>query len=423
MLNVIKPSLQGDGDVYPSGGTVTDTSAFGDRASITLPPGAVTQDTTVAINVLSSPLDLPNPTGVAGPGTYYVNINLTPAPTYPVPAPGMTIVLPLVQPLPAGAVMFLYYVDSTGNLALSLDANGNPIQGAINNSALTATFTGVVHLCTVAGMLSAPSITWNPPADITYGTLLSAAQLNASANISGSFTYNPPLGTLLGAGQAQTLTATFTPDDKTDYPGTYSAKVTLNVNQASLAITADDKTMVAGSALPSFTASFSGFVNKETSVVLTSQPQFSVQGDTTKAGSCSILVSGAAAANYSISYKAGTLTVTAPKTAALLPVSYPLASSKRITATIWEYTYHFTIKNTGNGDATGVMAQLVVPSQVTIVSGMPVNLGTVPAGQQVTSAGTFTLRLDRGKPTPSGSVTWTLGYTDPSGKVTVNNVP
>src|SRR6202041_3998773 len=61
-----------------------------------------------------------------------------------------------------------------------------------------------------------PVITWNTPAAITYGTALSAAQLNATASVAGSFAYSPVAGTVLGAG-AQTLSVTFTPTNSTDY--------------------------------------------------------------------------------------------------------------------------------------------------------------------------------------------------------------
>ena len=59
-------------------------------------------------------------------------------------------------------------------------------------------------------------ITWAAPAGITYGTALSSAQLNATASVPGAFVYSPAAGTVLGAG-ANTLHATFTPTDSTDY--------------------------------------------------------------------------------------------------------------------------------------------------------------------------------------------------------------
>ena len=69
-------------------------------------------------------------------------------------------------------------------------------------------------------MLKATStITWTAPADVTYGTALSATQLNATANTPGTFVYSPVAGTVLNAGAAQTLSVTFTPTDTANYTG------------------------------------------------------------------------------------------------------------------------------------------------------------------------------------------------------------
>lgn len=61
-----------------------------------------------------------------------------------------------------------------------------------------------------------PIITWNNPAAITYGTPLSLSQLDASANVAGTFAYTPPGGTVLNVG-TQTLSVVFSPTDTTDY--------------------------------------------------------------------------------------------------------------------------------------------------------------------------------------------------------------
>jgi len=58
---------------------------------------------------------------------------------------------------------------------------------------------------------AAPVLTWNHPADILYGSALGSAQLNASSNVAGTFTYNPPAGTVPPVGNNQPLNATFTP--------------------------------------------------------------------------------------------------------------------------------------------------------------------------------------------------------------------
>ena len=65
-------------------------------------------------------------------------------------------------------------------------------------------------------IMQTPAITWATPAPITYGTALSAAQLNATSTVAGTFTYTPPAGTVLAAGN-QTLTTVFTPADSADY--------------------------------------------------------------------------------------------------------------------------------------------------------------------------------------------------------------
>ncbi len=50
-----------------------------------------------------------------------------------------------------------------------------------------------------------PTITWASPAGITYGTALSAAQLDATANVPGTFAYSPAAGTVPGGGDADPL--------------------------------------------------------------------------------------------------------------------------------------------------------------------------------------------------------------------------
>jgi hypothetical protein len=99
----------------------------------------------------------------------------------------------------------------------------------------TLDYTTATASATVTVNRVAPAITWPTPAAITYGTALSGAQLNATSTIAGTFTYSPAAGTVLAPG-LQTLTATFTPTDATDYT-TATATVTLTVNKATPVIT------------------------------------------------------------------------------------------------------------------------------------------------------------------------------------------
>ena len=80
-----------------------------------------------------------------------------------------------------------------------------------------------------------PSITWANPADIIYGTALGAAQLNASANTPGAFTYTPAAGTVLASGAGQNLHASFTPTDSVNYNAA-SADASINVLSATLSV-------------------------------------------------------------------------------------------------------------------------------------------------------------------------------------------
>jgi hypothetical protein len=83
-------------------------------------------------------------------------------------------------------------------------------------------------------------LAWSTPAGITYGTALSSTQLNASASFGGStlagtFTYAPAAGTVLNAGNGQTLSAAFTPQNTANY-NTAAATVLISVLKASQTI-------------------------------------------------------------------------------------------------------------------------------------------------------------------------------------------
>jgi hypothetical protein len=73
-----------------------------------------------------------------------------------------------------------------------------------------------------------PVITWANPASIFVGTPLSSTQLNATANVAGTFTYVPAAGTILLAGN-HTLTAVFQPTDGVNYVVPDAAEVSLTV--------------------------------------------------------------------------------------------------------------------------------------------------------------------------------------------------
>jgi hypothetical protein len=155
-LVVIQPSLTVDGTIsnFTAGGTVTDDT-FGSRAQVTFPGGVLRHPTFVAIDVFLDPLDIPTPAGYQGAGTLFVNIDLTPTPVFPLPGPGLTVVLPLGNPLPPGTSLDLFRVEpSTGNLVSALNPVGMPVVGTVNApDGLSATFPGIARLSTVVGLV------------------------------------------------------------------------------------------------------------------------------------------------------------------------------------------------------------------------------------------------------------------------------
>lgn len=118
----------------------------------------------------------------------------------------------------------------------------------------TSTSNRLIEVVTEAS----PTITWNNPAPIVYGTPLSGTQLNATASVPGTFTYSPVAGTVLSAG-SQTLSVTFAPTDSADY-STQTATVTLVVNKATLTITPNPASKVYGAANPAFTGTVTGLI-------------------------------------------------------------------------------------------------------------------------------------------------------------------
>ena len=152
-FEVILPTLITDATIPVAGGTAVD-DVFGNRAKVTVPPGVLSQPATISIDVLASNLNLPVPTGFSTNATNFVNIKMTPEPTPPFAAPGLTIVLPLLNQMAPGTVLTLYRVDpANGNLLPEPGLNGAAATGTVDASGTSATFTGVTSLSIVVGLI------------------------------------------------------------------------------------------------------------------------------------------------------------------------------------------------------------------------------------------------------------------------------
>ncbi len=107
---------------------------------------------------------------------------------------------------------------STTLTLINVTASQNNYQyEAIFTNGLGAVATNAVTLTVTTTSQMTPVVTWPNPADIMDGTPLGSAQLDASANVPGTFTYIPAAGTVLPVGQNQSLFVVFTPTDATDY--------------------------------------------------------------------------------------------------------------------------------------------------------------------------------------------------------------
>jgi hypothetical protein len=130
-----------------------------------------------------------------------------------------------------------------------LNAGAGQALGVVFTPTDTANYQNATASVTINVAKAVPSITWSNPADIAYGTMLGASQLNATASVPGSFVYNPPAGTTLNAGANQTLGVVFIPTDMANHQIT-TASVTINLAKATPTLTwANPADMVSGTVL------------------------------------------------------------------------------------------------------------------------------------------------------------------------------
>ncbi len=174
-----------------------------------------------------------------------------------------------------------------------------------------------------------PIITWATPQSITYGTPLSNNQLDAASSwtvgsttgaVAGVFSYSPAGGTVLGAG-THTLSVTFAPGDTTDYT-TATQSVVLAIGKAALTVTANNAMRVYGAGNPTFTVTITGFVNGDTSGVVSGSANLTTTATTTSTPGPYTITAGLgslSAANYVFTtFVPGTLTVNPDSTTTTL---------------------------------------------------------------------------------------------------------
>ncbi|RYY29934.1 MAG: T9SS type B sorting domain-containing protein, partial [Sphingobacteriaceae bacterium] len=227
------------------------------------------------------------------------------------------------------------------------------------NPTLTLSYDGFVYEETIADLITQPAISTTAtdasPAGNYPITVTGATSSNYIISFSnGTLTVNPKAQTItvnapnlktygdadfsLGAAASSGLALNYTSSDSTvatvnqagvvyilaagsttisvSQPGNSNYQASdvfsqlLTVNKAALTISADNKTKAYGDANPELTLTYTGFVNGETSAVLSGLPNVTTTATTdADAGTYPIEVGDVAAANYAITYVNGTLTI------------------------------------------------------------------------------------------------------------------
>ena len=162
-------------------------------------------------------------------------------------------------------------------VALTVTANNQTKAYGAALPTLTASYTGFVNGDTSASLTTQPTITTTATASSAVGTY----PITVGGAVDGDYTISYAAGSL-----------------------------TVNPATLTLTITANNQTKAYGAALPTFTVSYAGFVNGDTSASLTTQPTTTTTATAASpVGTYPITPSGAVDSNYTINYVAGTLTI------------------------------------------------------------------------------------------------------------------
>jgi hypothetical protein len=309
----------------------------------------------------------------------------------------------------------------------SIPSAGTASQSVTFTPTDTVDYSNASAAVTINVQRAASVITWAPPAAITYGTALNSNQLDASANVPGTFVYNPPAGAVLDAGSNKILSGTFTPTDIADYTSATNT-VSLVVSPAPLIVTAANANRAYGQTNPMFTGAIVGLTNSDNITATYSCAATNDSPIGTYAIVPSLVDPNNRQTNYTVHLVNGTLTVMLPPAITAPPQNAAAVvggnASFGVTATgggILAYQWQFsgtniagatnnTLTLTGVTTAQAGYYRVVVSNPVASVSSSPVLLTVLASGTTV----------------PSGNVNgvWTAGNSPYLilGNLTVNDL-
>jgi len=203
-----------------------------------------------------------------------------------------------------GPVTFTY----NGNAAAPVNAGTYAVVGTFagndNYEASSGAATIVISKATPTVTVKGGTFTYDGAAHPATGSVTGV--MSADLGLL-TFSYNGDAAAAVNAG-TYAVVGRFAGNDNYEAA---SGSATIVINRAVLRVTAADATVVYGQPPPTFSVGYDGFVNGETPAVLAGAITLTTINDPRPgAGTYSITPGGLSAANYQITYGAGTLTIT-----------------------------------------------------------------------------------------------------------------
>jgi hypothetical protein len=166
----------------------------------------------------------------------------------------------------------------------------------------------------------------------------------------------------------------------------------LTIGPATLTVTADNKSMSEGGSLPTFTASYSGFVNGDTQAVLSGSPSLTTDApQNPPVGTYNIFAAQGTlgAANYTFAFVNGTLTVNTAVAQITAPPKNSMFSGDTVTFT-WSHETNAVSYQLWLGTTPGAqdIASVTTSNLTTTISGLPTNGSQIYATLSGTVDGT-----------------------------------
>ncbi|MGA3161231.1 MAG: MBG domain-containing protein, partial [Terracidiphilus sp.] len=303
---------------------------------------------------------------------------------------------------------FTVAATATSGLAVTFTSSG-----ACSNSGATYTMTSGTGTClvmanqagntnyaaatqvtqTVNATLASQAINFTQPSSpVTYGASVSLVAAGGFSGNPVTFSVISGPGSVSGANGATlsftgvgTVVVAANQAGSSNYAAATQVTRSITVNQAVLTVTANNASMNVGGAVPTLTASYSGFVNGDTSAVLGGSPTLTTTATSSSpAGNYPITVAlgTLTAANYTFTFVNGTLSVVTP------PTTSDTVSTTLTGSAAAGYVLTITVQNTG---ASAISNAVLTAATLGSTSGSPLpqTWGTIAAG----SAAVFTVNF------------------------------